>query len=240
MTEMNSWPLLFDDLAPQQRLAKINALLEQHGLAHLRGVGDNSQGWSEVVGIVGWHAHPSKLWHDISFVVRRGSGKQYSHTVRFNANSRVAHGVILVPVISDYVVIIRQFRVALGCETWELARGFAEQVGGDGVPEVKGLPVALVRELGEEVLESATILSVTPVGTFFENTGTHNSAIDVSIVELSPPAAAPAAAIAGSQGFATRLVSWRELSSPTALGICDAHSLAAIALVREHRERAGV
>jgi hypothetical protein len=235
--QIASWPLSLDHLAPADRLVAINELLEAQGLAPLKGVGDNAQGWSEVVGISGWYEHPSGLWHDLSFIVRRVGGKQYSHTVRFNTNSKDARGVILIPVIDDQVVIIKQFRIALGCETWELARGFAERLEGDGVPELLALPAALVRELGEEVMQDATIISVQPIGSIFENTGTHNCLLDVSMVAIAPPVSTSTPALGGSQRFAARLVSWRELSSPTDLGIRDAHSLAAIALVREQRER---
>lgn len=223
-------------LSVTQRLAEVNLALEEHGLAKLAGLGDNARGWSEILDIERWEKHPSGLWHDITFIVRRVCGKTYTHTVRFNANSKCAQGVILLPVIGGEVIIIKQFRVAVGCETWELARGFAEHKGDYGA-EITALPPALVRELGEEVMEHASIVSVQPIGTIFENTGTHHTSLDVSIVTLAPPANGSLTSIRGSQGFPVKLVSWADLYHPLRLGIRDAHSLAAIALAREYLEK---
>jgi hypothetical protein len=213
-------------------------MLEIRGLAPLRAIGDNTSGWSEIIGIHGWIEHPSHLWHDITFTVRRACGKVYPHTVRFYSNSRNARGVILIPVIDERVAIIKQFRVAVGTETWELARGFAEYSDGDIENSVGSLPAALVRELDEEVAQNVTISSVVPIGVIFENTGTHHSALDVSIVLLATPPGIPPDTMRGSQGLPIRLVSWSDLDYPSTLGICDAHSLAAIALAKEYLQSA--
>lgn len=234
--EMQSLPLSLSHVSRTDRLSTINAMLEDHGLARLEGVGDNASGWSEIIGIHQWNEHPSSLWHDITFMVRRAGGKVYPHTVRFNTNSRHARGVILIPVIDDRVVIIKQFRVAVGTETWELARGFAEYRDEEVTADIKAVPTALVRELGEEVVENACISAVEPIGTIFENTGSHHSSLDVSIVTLTPPDDGTPLILKGSQGLPTRLVSWSELWNPSRLGIRDAHSLAAVSLAREYRE----
>lgn len=233
---MDFLPLSLTQRSKTERLSAINDMLVSRGLAPLRGIGDNSRGSPEIVGVHDWIEHPSHLWHDLTFTVRRVCGKVYPHTVRFYSNSRNARGVILIPVIDDRVIIIQQFRIAVGAETWELARGFAEYSDREIESPIGAIPAALLRELGEEVAENVTIASVDPIGVIFENTGTHHSSLDVSMVTVTTPPNVSPEQMRGSQGFPIRLVSWSELLKPSQLGICDAHSLAAIALASEYRE----
>jgi hypothetical protein len=208
----------------------INELLVQHNLRPLPDLGDNSRGWPEIIDIVAWDPQPLAPFHDIVFLVRRVNGKEYTHTVRFNTHSRFSNGILFIPEINGLVALIRQYRIALGLETWELARGFSEKDDATATVLDPSLPSALVRELGEEVIRDAHITSVTPLGAVAENSGTHNSWIDTYIVRVVADSGALSKVLGGTQQLGVKFVTWAELFRPTHLQICDLHSLAIIAL----------
>ena len=164
--------------------------------------------------------------------MRRTTGKEYTHTVRFNAHGRHSDGVVFIPEINGLVAIVRQYRIALGLETWELARGFSEKNDSQQSIHPLSLPTSLVRELGEEVISDAHISSVQPLGAVAENTGTHNSWIDTYIVRISAEPSTLSMALGGTQQLGVKFVTWAELFDPAKLQIRDLHSLAIIALAR--------
>lgn len=216
-----------------ERLAAINGLLIRHNLRPLPDLGDNSRGWPEIHDIVHWDSDTTAPFHDITFLVRRASGKEYHHTVRFNTNGASSDGVIFIPEINGLVALVRQYRIALGLETWEFARGFAEKSDTSAGVASPSLPPALVRELGEEVIRDAHITAVEPLGAVAENTGTHNSWIDTYIVRIVADQSALATVLGGTQGLGIKFVTWTELLEPSSLQVQDLHSLAILALARE-------
>lgn len=219
--------------ATSDRLAAINSLLQAKGLRALPSIGDNAKGFPEIIDIAEWLTPHTAQWQDVVFLVRRVGGAVYKHQIRFNSNGAVCDGVVFIPVINGSVALVRQFRIPVGMETWELPRGFAEfasDVGGEG-PD--GIPSALLRELDEEVIESAVVRGVRPLGVIADNTGTHNVWLDCYIVEIECDASLLTSRLGGTSKLGVRLVSWEDLWRPSSLGICDAHSLAAIALARE-------
>jgi hypothetical protein len=215
-----------------ERLAKINELLLMHDLRPLPDLGDSSRGWSEIVDIVEWNSNTSAPFHDITFLVRRPRGQEYHHTVRFNAHGRFSDGVVFIPEINGLVALVRQFRIAIGLETWELARGFSERGDSQHGVHAPSLPTSLVRELGEEVIRDAHILSVQPLGVVAENTGTHNSWVETYLVRITADPSTLSSALGGTQQLGVKFVTWDELCNPTQIQIRDLHSLAIIALVR--------
>lgn len=232
---MDTTSLNLPNLALCDRLGAINSLLQGRGLRALPSLGDNAAGSPEILDIVEWLTPHTVQWQDVVFLVRRVNGSTYKHQIRFNANGAVCDGVVFVPVINGSVALVRQFRIPVGMETWELPRGFAEfasDVGGTGP---NGVPSALLRELDEEVIESAVVRGVKPLGVIADNTGTHNVWLEGYIVEIECDTGLLASRLGGTAKLGVRLVAWDELWRPSSLGIRDAHSLAAIALARESR-----
>jgi hypothetical protein len=215
-----------------ERLTLINELLAQFDLRPLPDLGDNSRGWPEIIDIVEWHSAASAPFHDIAFMVRRASGQEYTHTVRFNKNGHSSNGVLFIPEINGLVALTRQFRIAVGLETWELARGFSEKSDAIQAPSALALPPSLVRELGEEVIREAHITSVQPLGPVAENTGTHNSWVDTYVVRVAADSSTLSKVLGGTQQLGVKFVTWTELYKPEDLQIRDIHSLAIIALAR--------
>jgi hypothetical protein len=217
------------------RLAAINSLLQAKGLRPLPSIGDNTKGFSEIIDIVEWLSAHTAQWQDVVFLVRRVNGAVYRHQIRFNSNGAVCDGVVFIPVVNGSVALVRQFRVPVGMETWELPRGFAELASdaAEAGAGAGGIPSALLRELDEEVIESVVVRGVQPLGAIADNTGTHNVWLDCYIVEIECDSSLLASRLGGTSKLGVRLVSWEELWRPSALEIRDAHSLAAIALARE-------
>lgn len=217
------------------RLTAINEILAAHGLRPLPSIGGNAQGFSEIIDIVEWLPAQTAQWQDVVFLVRRVNGAEYNHQIRFNTNGAVCDGVVFIPVINGSVALVRQFRIPVGMETWELPRGFAEFSSDVEGSHAGGIPSSLIRELHEEVIDSAVIRSVEPLGLIADNTGTHNVWLEGYVVEIECDSNAMASQLGGSAQLGVRLVTWEELWRPSVLGIRDAHSLAAISLVREKR-----
>jgi hypothetical protein len=140
--------------------------------------------------------------------------------------------VLFIPEINGLVALTRQFRIAIGLETWELARGFSEKSDVTEVHSSLSVPASLARELGEEVIREAHITSVLPLGVVAENTGTHNSWIDTYLVRVTADSLTLSKVLGGTQRLGVKFVTWAELYSPEELQIRDVHSLAVIALAR--------
>jgi hypothetical protein len=232
MTKSNS-PL--QDMSIAERLAAINGLLKAQGLRPLPSLGDTTAGFSEIVDIVEWLPPQSAQWRDVVFLVRRVNGSTYKHQVRFNVNGSVCDGVVFVPVINGSVALVQQFRKSVGMETWELPRGFAENAADILTGKDGKVPAALFRELDEEVLHGASVKRVESLGAIADNTGTHNVWLEAYVVDIECEQEIVQVHLGGTNKFGVKLVSWEDLKRPSALGLRDAHSLAAISLVRERR-----
>lgn len=217
------------------RLVAINDLLQARGLRPLPSLGDNINGFPEIIDIVEWLAPHTAQWQDVVFLVRRVNGSVYKHQVRFNSNGAVCDGVVFIPVVNGLVALVRQFRIPVGMETWELPRGFAELASDTSGSGGVGIPSALLRELDEEVIQGAVVRGVVSLGVVADNTGTHNVWLDAYVVEIECDPKALQSQLGGTAKLGVRLVPWDELWRPSALGVRDAHSLAAIALARESR-----
>jgi hypothetical protein len=220
---------------PQQRLETINSVLKERRLRPLRGLGDNSQGYPEILDLVSLEISSAHPYYDAVFRVRKANGSEYLHKIRFNQNGAFCDGVTFIPVINGRIALTRQYRVCVGMETWEVARGLAEVCDDPAKLSSSALPPALVREIGEEVIQDAVITSVIPLGTIAENTGTSNVWTEAYIVEIQADAAALTQSLGGTQGLGVKLVTWEDLCRPSELGIRDLHSLAVIMLAQEKR-----
>ena len=219
-----------------ERSQAINAMLKEANLRTLPSLGSNELGLSEIIDISEWREPIAAQWQDIVFLVRRKNGAEYNHQIRFNTNGATCCGVAFIPVINGQVALVKQFRIALGLESWELPRGFAECADDCLSSSVGMFPAALARELSEEVVREFSLLGVHSLGEFAENTGTHNSWVQAYIVELAINPARLESSLGGSQGLKVKLINRQDLRTPSALGIRDAHSLALIALLNERDE----
>jgi hypothetical protein len=226
-------------MSHNERLSMINGLLNKRNLRPLGGLGNNDEGQPEIVDIHSWSDENARFFQDVFFVVQPpNDGTPYNHMVRFNANGDVSDGAVFIPVINGLVVVVRQFRTSLGKETWELPRGFcdnvdrvAKQGGNPGSLSLGDLPKVLVRELGEEVLSGggAKITSLTDLGQVYENTGTHNVAPDMYIVAMTVEKGMLERQLGGSENLRVKLLTWPELEMEARCGeIKDMHSLAAL------------
>jgi hypothetical protein len=216
-----------------KRLETINLLLRERALRPLLGLGDTTKGYPEIIDLVSLDMSPAHPYHDAVFRVRRPNSTEYLHKIRFNHNGSFCDGVTFIPVINGRVALTRQFRICVGMETWELARGLAEIADDPSTLNVNSFPPTLLRELGEEVIKDASVTSVTPLGAVAENTGTSNVWTEAYIVSIQAEEATLSERLGGTQKLGVRLVTWDELFMPSQLGIRDLHSLAVIMLARE-------
>lgn len=223
-----------------ERQALINGLLKEHGLRPLRSLGDNSEGQPEIIDVDTVLNLNAKFFTDLFFVVRAPNGAEYKHMVRFNANGAMSDGAIFIPVINGRPVVVKQFRTSLGISTWEFPRGFCDKVdtiakshGDPRTLNLSDLPKVVGRELGEEVVRSARVLSLVALGQVAENTGTNNVLVDSYLIDIS----VDEAVLGGSEKLALQLLTWSDVERGEVVEINDLHSLGVIALARRHRLR---
>ncbi|HEX3081865.1 MAG TPA: hypothetical protein VHQ86_01285 [Candidatus Saccharimonadia bacterium] len=229
-----------------ERLARVNAVLREHNLKELRSLGDHTNGQIELVEIVDVFDHSARFFTDVQFSCLFPNGNEGRFTIRWNANSAVSDGAVMVVTINGNIAVVRQYRPALGTWMTELPRGFGEsldnaQVNGQlGTLQIADLPIATaLRELGEEVVASARVVSVTHLGNIAENSGTHaNTPAYWAIeIEVDPETLRRRRAEVSEEGLA--LQTWTYDRAMNAIGgaLADSHTITGLALYRNHVER---
>jgi hypothetical protein len=187
----NGRPVDLSRMPRFERLQLINAFLEANALRPLEGLGDSSQGQIEFVGINGITPDPFRpgaFVTRVDFQCNKPRPEGYNHLAFFNAGTTKHSGVIIVPVINDeFVLMVQQYRPALGRVTLEIPRGFTADLGNPN--EIKSYGAAL-KELHQETGIDLTQIphQVRKEFTLFENTGTSNianAALTIGI-QLSP------------------------------------------------------
>lgn len=228
----------------KERLEAINAELKKRGLKQVRKLGDQTEGEIETVRIVEIYEHSKRFFTDVKFAVIFPGGKEGEFTVRFNANGEVSDGAVIVVLINGLFAIIKQWRVPLGVWTYEVCRGFGEkldnaQVNGQlGTLKIGDLPIGtLTRELGEEVMATAEISSVTHLGNIAENSGTNAVSPAHFLVQIQVDEARLSAKLKGSEGLKVYLWSADEVDRQFGKRIADNHSITALSLALRHIER---
>jgi hypothetical protein len=228
----------------QATLAAINTELSSRNLKTLRKLGDSSRGEIEVVGLKAFYEHSARFFTDVKFDVLFPGGKSGEFTVRFNANGSVSDGAVIVSVVNGRFAIVKQWRLPLSQWTYEVPRGFGEQVdkaqinGVLGTISIADLPLGTVtRELGEEVMKDATIQSITHLGNIAENSGTSNIAPSYFLVQITVDEKLLEGKISGSED-SMKVYFWDAATVQTELGqkIVDNHSITGLALARRHIE----
>jgi hypothetical protein len=227
-----------------QRLEAINAELKARGLKQLKKLGDHTEGEIEITRIIEIYEHSKRFFTDVKLGSIFPGGKEGEFTVRFNANGEVSDGAVIVVLINGLYAIIKQWRVPLGVWTYEVCRGFGErldnaQINGQlGTLKIGDLPLGtLTRELGEEVMASAEISSITHLGNIAENSGTNAVSPAHFLVQIQVDETKLTAKLKGSENLKVYLLSAEEVDRQLGKRIADNHSITALCLAQRHIER---
>lgn len=228
----------------KQRLEAINAQLKERGLKQLKKLGDHTKGEFETTKIIEIYDHSKRFFTDVKFAAIFPGGKDGEFTVRFNANGEVSDGAVIVVVINGLFAIIKQWRVPLGVWTYEVCRGFGEKLdnaqnrGELGTLKISDLPIGtLTRELGDAVMATAEITSVTHLGKIAENTGTNAVTPDHFLVQIQVDEALLATKLNGADGLKVFLWTADEVDRQLGKRIADNHSITALCLAQRHIDR---
>jgi len=221
-------------------LRNINAILQEKGLRSINSLGDASQGEIEITGVKEYLEHNQRFYTDVVFRVLFPNNQEGLFPVRFNANSAKSDGAVMVPIINGLFILVRQWRVTLGRYTFELPRGFSEKLDQAqiqsqfGTIKIGDLPLGtLARELGEEVMATGQIISVTHLGNVAENTGTHNVLPSVFLVAIeAEPAKLRERLDQEIQSIAFKTAT--EVTAAIGQELCDLHTLGALMLATRH------
>lgn len=229
------------------RLDAINAALAARNLKPLEAIGNAEHGQIELLEIIEFFDHSSRFFTDVMFSCRFPGGVEGRFTIRWNANSLIADGAVMVVLVNGTrIAMVRQFRPVLGTWTTELPRGFGETIdnakvhGRLGTVQIGDLPLGnALRELGEEVMESARVVSVQHLGNIAENSGTHTTTPSYWVIEISvdPELLKRRLDEYTEEGLALQLWTYRKTVAEIGFKICDAHSIVALALFRAHLDR---
>jgi len=229
----------------QELLSTINAELKQRGLKQLRKLGDHTEDEVEITGLVEIYEHSKRFFTDVKFAVLFPGKKEGQFTVRFNANGEVSDGAVIVVTVNGKFAIVKQWRLPLCQWTYEVCRGFGEKLdkahiqGELGTLKIGDLPLGtLTRELGEEVMATAEVRSVTHLGNIAENSGTSAVAPAHFLVQLQVDEALLAAKLKGADAT-LKVYLWTadELDRQLGNRIADNHSVTALCLATRYIER---
>ncbi|MDP2692416.1 MAG: hypothetical protein Q8O88_02105 [bacterium] len=230
------------ELERKEFLAEVNAMLAERNLKTLAKLGDVDKGEIELIAVEDVLDGMSRFHTDVRFKCVFPGGGAGSFQMRWNANSAVADGAVFVPVVNGNVAVVKQWRPTLGKWTYELPRGFGESLdkakinGQIGQIKIADLPLnTLFRELGEEVMESAEVSSVTFLGNVAENSGTHTVAPAFYMVNLKVDQQVLEQRLKGTEeGIKVQLWTLDKVRSELGGKLNDLHTIGAVALALKH------
>ena len=234
-----------DHMTREQRLEMINLDLADRDLRPLHKLGDHTQGEIELVEILEFHEQAARFFTDVRFRCLFPDGQEGEYTIRFNANSRVSDGAIMVVLVNGRFAIAKQWRPPLGRWTYELPRGFGEKLdqaqlhGRLGTVRIGDLPLGtLVREFGEEVMADAQVTSVTHLGNIAENSSTHSATPACYLISIQVDEHLVNGKLRGSDGEVAEVRLWDAAKIRQELGrkLCDAHTLGVLCLALNYIE----
>lgn len=226
------------------RLNGINEVLTQRNLKPLRKLGDNSKGEIETISILEVFDHSQRFFTDVKFAVKFPNGADGAFTVRFNANGAVSDGAVLVILINGKFAVLKQWRLPLGMWTYEMPRGFGDKLdqaksnGELGSLKITDLPLGILnRELGDDLMANAQIVSVTHLGKIAENSGTSNIAPSHFLLQLKVDESKLNSKLkAGEEHLSIKLWDISKVRAELGQSLCDNHSITALALAFAHIE----
>ena len=168
-------------------LAEVNEILAAEGLptwTDLRRIGKHREDEFEITGVIRVIRELRQYYIVIVFSVIRPDQTTGEYAVRF---SRPA--AIVVPIIDERVVLVKQHRLTIGKWTTELPRGWIRrELARDPEATIRDL---LCREVGEEWVRSLEIASVELVGEIPEDTGTDSLIVPIHLVHGRNSASLP-------------------------------------------------
>lgn len=168
-------------------LAEVNEILAAEGLplwTDLRRIGKHREDEFEITGVVRVIRELRQYYVVIVFSVLRPDGTTGEYAVRF---SRPA--AILVPIIDQRVVLVKQHRLTIGKWTTELPRGWIRrELASDPEATIRDL---LCREVGEEWVRSLAVDTIEVVGEIPEDTGTDSLIVPIFLVHGRNAASLP-------------------------------------------------
>ena len=234
----------------RQACAEIVSFLSSKGLRVPKRFGDVDRGdpleigglERDAAGQVVVHASPN-FFFDVHFIALMPNGKGFPYPIRINAKSALSDGVVICAVINRRIAIVRQHRFALGTETWEFPRGFPEPAQDAGrttvdLADLRRVPLSVfTRELGEEVIQNAEPDRFINLGRVHENTSTHLCSPDHVYLELSVDEKALAKKLGGLEKLKVELWDLGQVEAEVGKKLTDAHTLACLALARNHLEK---
>lgn len=227
-------------------LSSINERLAERGLKPFPKLGDASKGEIEIIGLKGFEDRAARFFTDAVLAVRFPSGKEGEYTVRFNAHSAKSDGAVFAVLVNGKFAIVKQWRVPLGRWTYEIPRGFSEKLdnaqitGKLGTVSIGDLPLGNVtRELGEEVMANATVMSMTHLGNVAQDTSFHSAAPAYFLVQILVPPDVLGEKLRGSDDEVSRVLLWDTATIRAELGqkICDSHTITGLVLVFNHIDK---
>ena len=224
-------------------LENINGVLIARKLKPLSKLGQSSMGEIEILALHEVFDHSSRFFTDVKFAVRFPNGSEGFFTVRFNANGQVSDGAVIVVLINGKFAIVKQWRLPLGRWTYEVPRGFgdslesAQSKGLLATLKFADLPLAtLARELGQELMDTAEVSSVTHLGTIAENSGTSAIAPSFFLVQLKTDPI-PEKQKGNEDRLSVELWDPAELRSELGCKLCDNHSITPLALALNYIDK---
>jgi hypothetical protein len=212
-------------------LEQINDELRRRRLKLLNKAGDPAKGEDQIVGIAEIWDRASKFHTSVVYQVRRPDGSEYEHLVHYNANSMGSEGIAVVAKINDRFAVVYQYRVARGCWTYEIARGFESKATRESAsPEFA--VACLRRELGDTLMDAATVSGSEFLGDAPDNTGVSAMATKFWLVELRIPENIVAENVNRSVN-GIKLLLWPESRIERERGrkLRDLHSMTALTLL---------
>jgi hypothetical protein len=228
-------------------LKGINQILAERNLKPISKLGDlNNPGETEITEIVEVFDHSQRFFTDIKFAVTFPNGATGQFTVRFNARGIISDGDVLSVLINGRFAIVKQWRVPLGKWTYEIPRGFGEELGEAyqrgtlGLLKVGQLPLGILSRELRDVLANGEITSVTHLGCIDENTGTSNVSPNHWLIQIQVNEQQLESHIehkgASAEGLKVYLWDAETLKKEIGCKIRDNHSITAVALALNHIE----
>jgi hypothetical protein len=227
----------------EELLDQINEELAKRALKPLPKLGDATKGEIELTGIKEIYDHSKRFFTDIKFGCVFPNGARGEFTIRFNANGAVSDGAVIIALVNGRFAVVKQWRPVLGRWTYEISRGFGEKMdrakvaGALGTLKIGDLPLGtLVRELGEEVMASAEVTSVTHLGNIAQNSGTDAVAPSYFLVSIKADEAKLNEKLKGSDDEISKVLLWDADKVRAELGskLCDNHTVTAVSLAMNY------
>ncbi len=233
-----------------RRLAAMNEQLSRYGLAPLTQTGTHQKGEFELLEVVSVEANP---WYvTVQFAVIRPDGKQGQFFLKFAVEGASRRSCVLVPMIGDSIVFVRQHRPATlvhpnGHWTTELPREFAIAGREPTIVDRKlraarkvatsAAPISLTgRELAPLLTSDATHVEAFEfLGSFPEDTGMSTVVCDAWLLRMRVEDEDVLSRLRGTKAMGIRIHPLSEVvRDRQGFGITDAHSSAALFLLYEH------